>query len=213
MAKNQETIMSGSDSKVKIVRGRGLPLPGADLDTDRVIPARFMKCVTFEDLGQYAFYDARFNADGSKKDHPMNEKKYEGATILIVGRNFGCGSSREHAPQSLMKYGFQAIIGETFAEIFAGNCTAIGLPTATAESSDIENLMAFVKDDPACEISLNLETKELSYGDFSFPLKIQDQSRIAFLEGTWDTTGTLVGASEQIKKVANSLPYLSGFKN
>lgn len=199
------------DSKIKMVRGRALPLPGNDIDTDRVIPARYMKCVTFEDLGQYAFYDARFNADGSKKDHPFNESKYQGATILVVNRNFGCGSSREHAPQSLMKYGFKAIVGESFAEIFAGNCAAIGLPVMTAEKSDIENLMTFVKDDPACEVEIDLESKELNYGDFAFPIRQPEQTRQAFIQGTWDTTADLLSAVEKIKAVEKKLPYLHRF--
>ena len=119
--------------KIKTISGRGLPLLGNDIDTDQIIPARYMKCVTFDDLGKYVFYDARFSANGNKKDHPFNQEKYKDAKILIVNRNFGCGSSREHAPQSLMRFGIAAIVGESFAEIFSGNCAWWNLiPTDSA---------------------------------------------------------------------------------
>lgn len=202
---------AAQEPKIKTIAGRGLPLPGNDIDTDRIIPARFMKCVTFDDLGQVAFYDARFSPDGKKKAHPFNEQRYKGAAILIVNRNFGCGSSREHAPQSLMRFGIQAIAGESFAEIFFGNCTAMGLPVVTAEKMDIENLMAFVKDDPECEIKIDLESKELSYGDFTIPIHQPEQSRIALIHGTWDSTAELLSSADRIKKTASKIPYLNGF--
>ena len=198
--------------KIKSVSGRGLPLPGNDIDTDRVIPAKFMKCVTFDELGQYAFYDARFNEDGSKKDHPFNEEKYKGASILIVNRNFGCGSSREHAPQSLKRYGIRAIVGESFAEIFADNCASIGLPVVTAEAADVANLMAFVKDDPACEIRVDLEKLEAAYGDFSISVQQPEQTRKALTQGTWDSTAELLAVADKIKEVAAHLPYQTHFK-
>ena len=199
--------------KIKSIFGRGIPVPGNDVDTDRIIPARYLKCVTFDELGKYAFYDARFNDDGSPKEHPFNDKRYEGASILIVGRNFGCGSSREHAPQSLIRFGIQAILGESFAEIFADNCTAIGLPVATAEKADIENLMKFVQDDPACEVKVDLGKKETAYGDFSVPIFVNEQSRSALISGTWDSTAELLSAEPQIKAVAGKLPYNNGFKS
>lgn len=204
----------GSDnaSVIKALSGRGIPVPGNDIDTDRIIPARFMKCVTFDDLGQYAFYDARFGENGVKKDHSFNNAKFKGASILIVNRNFGCGSSREHAPQSLYRWGIRAIIGESFAEIFHDNCTAIGLPVMTAAREDIENLMAFVKDDPACEIEIDLVNKEAHYGDFSIIIYQPDQTRKALTEGTWDSTAELLSAMDQIKKAAEKIPYMNGYR-
>ena len=200
------------DSKIKTFSGRGLPLPGNDIDTDRIIPARFMKCVTFDDLAQYAFYDVRFNEDGSRKDHPMNDEKYKGATVLIVNRNFGCGSSREHAPQSLMRYGIQGIIGESFAEIFADNCTAIGIPVVTAEKADVDNLMSFVQDDPQSEIKIDLEKKEAVYGDFTIAIQQPEQSRKALVQGSWDSTAELLSGVSQIQESAKKIPYMNGFR-
>ena len=197
--------------KIGSVAGRGLPLPGNEIDTDRIIPARYLKCVTFDELGKYVFYDARFNDDGSPKDHPFNDKRYKGASVLIVGKNFGCGSSREHAPQSLKRYGIKAIVGMSFAEIFADNCTAIGLPTASAEQADIENLMNFVQDDPAGEITVDLAKGEAVYGDFQIPVKLSEQSRSALVQGTWDSTAELLSAKDKIKETASKLPYTHNF--
>jgi len=198
--------------KIKSVSGRGLPLPGNEIDTDRIIPARYLKCVTFDELGQYAFFDARFNNDGSPKDHPFNDVRYKGASILIVGKNFGCGSSREHAPQSLKRYGLLAIVGMSFAEIFADNCTAIGLAAVTAEPADIENLINFVQDDPASEIILDLIKGEALYGDFQIPIKLSESSKSALVQGTWDSTAELLSARDRIKEIASKLPYNHGFK-
>ena len=205
--------VSAKDIRIKNISGRGIPVPGSDIDTDRIIPARYLKCVTFDELGPYVFYDARFNEDGSKKEHPFNDKKYLGASLLIVNRNFGCGSSREHAPQSILRWGIKAIIGESFAEIFADNCTAIGLPAVTAEKADVENLMAFVQDDPACEIRIDMERKEVSYGDFTLAIGLPEQSRNSLVQGTWDSTSELYSAVEQIREAAARLPYMNGFKS
>src|SRR3989344_143180 len=197
---------------VKTVKGRALPLTGDDIDTDRIIPARYLKCVTFDELGQYAFYDERFREDGTKKNHPFNDPRYKGASILIVNKNFGCGSSREHAPQSLMRFGINGIIGESFAEIFADNCTTLGIPVVVAQKSDIGNLMSVVKDDPACEVRIDLESKEVCYGDFSIPIHQQESSRRVLVEGTWDSMAVLKSAAAETKQLANRLPYLKGFQ-
>ncbi|MBI2119480.1 MAG: 3-isopropylmalate dehydratase small subunit [Elusimicrobia bacterium] len=197
--------------KISFLSGRGIPLKGNDLDTDRIIPARYLKCVTFDKLGEYLFYDVRFNENGSKKEHALNEKKYEGATIMIVNRNFGCGSSREHAPQSLLRYGIKALIGESFAEIFSDNCTALGLPLVTAKKEDIENLMNFVEDDPVCEIKIDLEKLEVTYGDFSILVQQPAQMRKALLEGSWNSTGELLSSLKEIHLVKSKLPYLNKF--
>ena len=148
-------------SKMEIIEGRGIPLPGNDIDTDRIIPARFMKCITFDGLGQYVFYDERFDESGSKKGHPFNDEKFLDSSILIVNKNFGCGSSREHAPQALLRFGIKALIGESFAEIFAGNCTVMGIPTVTAPHDAIENIMMVVEEKPETPIQINLLTKKL----------------------------------------------------
>jgi 3-isopropylmalate/(R)-2-methylmalate dehydratase small subunit len=199
--------------KIKIVSGTGIPLSGNDIDTDRIIPARFLKSVTFDTLGQYLFYDARFQEDGRPKPHVLNDPQYKNGTILIVNRNFGCGSSREHAPQSILRYGIKALIGESFAEIFADNCTAIGLPMVTAEKADIENLMTFVKEDPAGELTIDLEKKEITYGDFTLSIHQPEQTRKALMEGTWDSTAELLSAVDQIQAVSRKLPYQNKFKN
>jgi len=198
--------------KIKSVKGRGIPLPGDDIDTDRIIPARYLKEITFEDMGKYAFYDERFDAKGNKKKHPFNDEKYFGAEILVVGRNFGCGSSREHAPQSLMRFGIKAIIGESFAEIFEGNCTTLGIPTVIAQRADIENLMSVIRDDPAFEIRIDLEDNIISYGDFSFPIKQKESSRIVLTQGRWDSLSELMEAKEKVNEIAKKLSYLNDFK-
>ena len=197
---------------IKTVRGRAIPLPGNDIDTDRIIPARYLKEITFDNMGKYLFYDERFDAKGNKKKHPLNDEKYLGASILIVNKNFGCGSSREHAPQSLMKFGIKAVIGESFAEIFANNCVTIGVPAVTADKTDISNLMSVIKDDPALEVQIDLETSKASYGDFSFPIRQQESSRIVLLQGIWDSLAELKEAEKETRKVADRIPYLNNFK-
>ncbi|MEK6868985.1 MAG: hypothetical protein AABX74_02050, partial [Nanoarchaeota archaeon] len=154
----------------------------------------------------------RFDEKGRKKKHPFNDEKYLGAAILVVGRNFGCGSSREHAPQSLMRFGIKAIIGESFAEIFEGNCTTLGIPTAIAQRADIENLMSVIRDDPAFEIKIDLEDNMVNYGDFSFPIRQKDSSRIVLTQGRWDSLAELMEAKEKVRKTAEKLPYLNDFK-
>lgn len=197
------------DASVRAVRARAIPVPGNDIDTDRIMPARYLKCVTFKDLGRYVFQDERFDEGGSAKHHPFNDPRYRGAGILVVNKNFGCGSSREHAPQGLWRWGIKAVVGESFAEIFAGNCVAIGLPVVVAQEADVRNLMRFIEDDPACEVSVSVETREVSYGDFSVPAQILESSRKMFLEGTWDSTATLLAAEAQTREIAQKIPYLA----
>ena len=201
-----------SKLSIKTVKGRGIPLPGNDIDTDRIIPARYLKEITFENMGKYAFYDQRFDAKGNKKKHPFNDEKYQGAGILAVNKNFGCGSSREHAPQSLMRFGIKAIIGESFAEIFEGNCTTLGIPTVIAQRADIDNLMSVINDDPAFEIRIDLEDSIVNYGDFSFPIRQKESSRIVLTQGRWDSLSELMEAKEKVRKIAEKLPYLNDFK-
>lgn len=190
------------------VTGTGIPVPGNDIDTDRIIPARFMKCVTFEGLEQYVFYDVRFDAQGQPKAHPYNEARYQHGSVLLVNKNFGCGSSREHAPQALMRFGMRAVIGESFAEIFAGNCTALGVPAVTASAEDIAALMQVVNETPSTSITIDLDTKTATCGDLSVAVDIPESSRQSLVEGAWDTTAQLLDR-DAIALGADKIPYLS----
>ena len=195
------------------VSGRPLPLRGNDIDTDRIIPARFMKAVTFDGLGQLAFYDERFAADGTLKAHVMNDPRYaaKGDRVAVVNKNFGCGSSREHAPQALLRWGIKAVIGETFADLFYGNCIANGMPVATADSATIEKLLAAIESDPAHDLVLDVETRTAAYRGESYPVEIPDGVRKQLLDGTWDATRVLLSAAADVKETAQRLPYVTGF--
>ena len=203
---------SAADNAVKGSAGRGVPVPGADIDTDRIIPARYMKAVTFEGLGKYAFHDVRFDQEGNKKDHPFNDPRYGGASILIVGSNFGCGSSREHAPQALMRFGIKAIIGESFAEIFAGNCSALGIPAVRVSHQEAEMLMHLVEEKPGTGIRIDLEKKVVEAGGYQIKLEMPESGRKVLVDGTWDSTATLLANAEAIKRTAARIPYLKGFR-
>lgn len=189
------------------VIGTGVPIEGDDIDTDRIIPARFLKEISFENMGKYAFVDERFDEKGMQKTHPFNEPQFEGASILIVGKNFGCGSSREHAPQALKRYGIQAIIGESFAEIFSGNCKAIGVPVVRASRSDLQAIAAFIRQHPKTRITINLVSKLVRYFEESFPIMIPDPQRASFLTGTWSVLDLLKQQTKQVDALASSLPY------
>ena len=193
---------------VTSVAGQACVLRGDDIDTDRIIPARFMKVVTFDEVGAHVFEDDRVAAKG---DHPLDDEKHEGASILIVGRNFGCGSSREHAPQALMRFGFNAFIGESFAEIFAGNCTALGLVCVTLDEADLENLMGGVELDPQQRVVIDIEARSVTSRAGTVPARIPDGTRQQLLEGTWDATGMLLDGSDAITETAQRLPYVTGF--
>jgi 3-isopropylmalate/(R)-2-methylmalate dehydratase small subunit len=184
-------------------------LRGDDIDTDRIIPARFMKEVTFDSVGEHAFEDDRAAAKGN---HPLDDERYEGASILVVGRNFGCGSSREHAPQALMRFGFGAFVGGSFAEIFAGNCTALGLVCATLGEDDLENLMASVELDPEQTVRIDVEARTVTSRAGTVPAVIPDGTRVQLLEGTWDATGMLLEGADDVARTAVCLPYLRGFE-
>ena len=191
------------------VSGTAIPIPGADIDTDRIIPARFMKCVTFDGLGEYAFYDVRFDPEsGEKTDHPLNDERFNGASILVAGINFGCGSSREHAPQSLTKYGFSAIIAESFAEIFYGNSTTLGLPCVSSTRENIDILKAACAADQALEVSINLDAMTVTAGDLSFPVDMPASARQALLAGKYDPIKELLDNNDKIEATAASLSYV-----
>jgi 3-isopropylmalate/(R)-2-methylmalate dehydratase small subunit len=195
---------------VKQVTGRAVFVPGADIDTDRIIPARFMKCVTFDGLGEFAFYDVRFNSEtGEKTDHPLNDPRFAGASILIAGVNFGCGSSREHAPQSLRKYGFNGVIAESFAEIFFGNSTTLAMPCVTAAGSDIAKLRDAIETDPSIEVTIDVEKLEVRTSNgIAFSIQMPDSAREALVSGRWDPIQELLDNDVAIAAKAKELHYV-----
>ena len=193
-------------SQVKSISGRAVPLVGNDIDTDRIIPARFLRCVTFDGLGAQVFADDRAQTNGQ---HAFDQAQYQGANLLVVNRNFGCGSSREHAPQAITKWGIQALVGESFAEIFFGNCVAMGIPCVTADPADVQKLQAAIAANPQAPVTLDLEAMQVSTADFSIPVMMGEGSRNMFISGTWDACGQLVAQAEQIRATAASLPYVS----
>jgi 3-isopropylmalate/(R)-2-methylmalate dehydratase small subunit len=192
----------------KKVVGTAIALRENDIDTDRIIPARYMRSVTFEGLGEYAFYDARFDGNGRQKDHPFNRKEFQGASILVVNRNFGCGSSREHAPQALARWGINAIVGGSFAEIFAGNCVSMGVPAVTLGANDIEELLSLIEKAPDTAVEIDLEGKTVLAGGKRYPLDIAETRRQSLLLGLWDAAAELFQNVDKIRKTAENLPYL-----
>ena len=199
-------------TKTTKISGTAVPVRGNDIDTDRIIPARYLKEITFARMGEFPFYDERFDAEGKPKPHPFNDAKYKDASILLVNKNFGCGSSREHAPQAIYRFGIHAIVGESFAAIFAGNCVMLGMPAVTVASSDIELLMQLVESNPQLVVTLDLESKTLFYEtEKSISVEMPETSRRAFLEGSWDSTSTLLANLEKVKRTAAKLPYMTGF--
>lgn len=193
-------------SQVQVVSGRGIPLVGDDIDTDRIIPARFLKCVTFDGLGAHAFEDDRAQLGGQ---HAFDQPQYQGAEVLVVNRNFGCGSSREHAPQAIAKWGIKALVGESFAEIFFGNCVAMGIPCVTATGDDVKALQGAIAANPQAAVTVNLESMTATCDKVSIPVQMGEGPRQMFLSGSWDATGQLVAQTEQIKATAAKLPYIA----
>ena len=200
-----QSANSTTMSQVKTVSGRGIPIFGNDIDTDRIIPARYLRCVTFDGLGENAFADDRTQLKGQ---HPFDLPQYQGATILVVNGNFGCGSSREHAPQAIAKWGIQAIIGESFAEIFFGNCLAIGVPCLTASPETIQELQTLLKENPQVSMTVDLEGMQVSYGDFNSSIFLGEGPQQMLTTGTWDSCGQLIANAEQIRATAANLPYM-----
>jgi 3-isopropylmalate/(R)-2-methylmalate dehydratase small subunit len=196
---------------IRHIEGRGIVVRGNDIDTDQIIPARFMKVVTFDGLGEYAFYDVRFDGDGNKKKHPFNDDAYDGASIMFVNRNFGCGSSREHAPQALMRSGIKAVVGESFAEIFAGNCTAMGVPTITLQGSELSAIMTAIEADPSVTITVDLPSSTLTVGDSSYTFDMAPAYRSALIAGNWDSTSVLLSNIDIINERTKAIPYLNGY--
>jgi len=191
------------------VSGRAVFIPGADIDTDRIIPARFMKCVTFDGLGEFAFHDARFDEHGNKTAHPLNDPRFSGASILIAGENFGCGSSREHAPQSLKKSGFNGIIAESFAEIFFGNSTTLAIPCVIASAAAVEQLRMAIDKDPATTVTIDVISLTVSTsGGLVIPVAMPDSAREALASGRWDPIQELLENAAAIDAKARELHYI-----
>jgi 3-isopropylmalate/(R)-2-methylmalate dehydratase small subunit len=193
-------------SQIHAVTGRAIALQGNDIDTDRIIPARYLRSVTFDGLGEAVFIDDRTQAQGK---HPFDAPHYQGAEILVVNRNFGCGSSREHAPQAIMRWGIKAIIGESFAEIFFGNCIAIGMPCLSATTEIVESLQSQIQSDPSQTVQVDLATLQVTYGTWAGALTMAEGPRQMFLTGSWDATGQLIQQSTAIRQTAQNLPYLT----
>ncbi len=195
--------MSNS-SQVHTISGRGLPLVGNDIDTDRIIPARFLRAVTFDGLGEQVFTDDRQQLAA----HPFNQVQYQGAAVLVVNRNFGCGSSREHAPQAIARWGIQALVGESFAEIFFGNCVAMGVPCVTADTDGVAALQKQITDNPTVQVTVDLDKMTATASDLSVPVTMGAGPRQMFVKGTWDACGQLVAQAEAIMTTASQLPYV-----
>mgnify|MGYP001362753674 FL=1 len=195
-------------AQIKDVSGTGIHLPGDDIDTDRIIPARYLKCVTFDDLAGTHFYDVRFDPDGKPTGHPLDEPRFAGASIMLSGSNFGCGSSREHAPQAIYRSGFRAIIAESFAEIFFGNSTTLGMPCVSASREDIESLGAAIEEDPGTGIRIDLEGMTVSYGDRNFAITMPDSAQQALTAGRWDPIQELLDNEKEITSVGDGLAYV-----
>jgi 3-isopropylmalate/(R)-2-methylmalate dehydratase small subunit len=195
--------------KITKVSGAAVYVPGNDLDTDRIIPARFMKCITFDGLGEYLFYDVRKDADGNDREHPLNEERFSSASILISNANFGCGSSREHAPQAIYRYGFRAVIAESFAEIFYGNCTTLGRPGAVATPEVVRARAAAIDADPTAEITIDVAARRVSGAGLDFTVHITDAAQDALTAGEWDPIAELQAGEREVAERVSALGYIS----
>ncbi len=197
-------------AKITAVTARPLVVPGDDIDTDRIIPARFLKCITFDGLGEFAFADERKHPDGSLKEHPLNTPAAKVAGILVSGFNFGCGSSREHAPQSILRAGFKAVIAGSYAEIFFGNSTGIGLVCVAIDREKLVALTGWIAANPGVEITVDLVNLKVVAGEKSWPCTLAASAREGLVSGKWDAIADLLDAGSAIDRTAASLPYVNG---
>ena len=195
-------------AKITSVQGTAVHVPGDDIDTDRIIPARYLKCVTFDDLAGTHFYDVRFDPDGNPTGHPLDDPRFAGSTIMLSGSNFGCGSSREHAPQAIYRSGYRAIIAESFAEIFFGNSTTLGMPCVCASRDDIQALAAAVEADPSVQMTIDLEALTVTCGELSVSITMADSARHSLMAGEWDPIQELLNNKDAIESTAEALPYV-----
>jgi 3-isopropylmalate/(R)-2-methylmalate dehydratase small subunit len=198
-----------SSQPIQQVTGRGVYVPGDDVDTDRIIPARFMKCITFDGLGEYLFHDVRKDESGQDKPHNLNDARFSGASILLSGNNFGCGSSREHAPQAILRAGFNAVIAGSFAEIFFGNSTNLGVVCVTATKTDRETIARAIEADPQIELTIDVAAGRIQYGDASVPCEIKANARESLLSGNFDPLNELIEGIEAVETTAGKLSYMS----
>jgi 3-isopropylmalate/(R)-2-methylmalate dehydratase small subunit len=194
------------DQHITAVGGTGVPIPGDDIDTDQILPARFMKEVTFDNMADYLFYDARRDDDGEFNDHPLN--RFDGASIAVVNQNFGCGSSREHAPQAMMRWGVDGVVGESFAEIFRDNCKSLGIPAITASHEEVVALQEWIEEHPDGDIEIDVEDESVTYDRNTIEGNIDDAMREALMEGIWDTTALMYSNLSKVESTAADLPYV-----
>ena len=199
--------------QITSVTGTAIVTRGNDIDTDRIIPARYLREITFARMGEYAFFDDRLDNQGHQRSHPFNDPRFQNASILVVNENFGCGSSREHAPQALMRWGIKAIIGESFADIFSGNCGMLGVPTLLLDKADVERLMDYIEEVPETEVTVDLERKVVKYDGVEIQAKMNESMRDSLTKGTWDTTSLMLEAKDEIRRTASALPYLTNFNS
>jgi 3-isopropylmalate/(R)-2-methylmalate dehydratase small subunit len=197
--------------KISLIEGRALPLGGDNIDTDRIIPARFLKSVSFEGLEDHLFEDDVRQLAAAGQTHPVADARFQGASVLIVNVNFGCGSSREHAPQAIRRRGFRAVVGTSFSEIFFGNSVALGMPCVTVDGGDAVELQRLVEHDPAANVRVDLEKMTVACGQFERPVSLPPAARESFLAGTWDATALLLDRFEDVERTARGLPYVAGF--
>jgi 3-isopropylmalate/(R)-2-methylmalate dehydratase small subunit len=197
--------------KIRQIAGRALPLRGDNIDTDRIIPARFLRAITFEGMEKHLFEDDRQQLEAGGNRHPVWDPVYAGASVLLVNANFGCGSSREHAPQAIRRSGIRAVVGESFSEIFFGNSVALGMPCTTADAATVSALMQIVEHDPATQVAVDLDRMLVAAGTATYRIELPPGARESFLEGTWDATGLLLDKFEDVEAVAARLPYVSGW--
>ena len=193
------------ENHITEVGGTGVPIPGDDIDTDQILPARFMKEVTFDNMADYLFYDARRDDDGEFNDHPLN--RFEGASIAVINSNFGCGSSREHAPQAMMRWGVDGIVGESYAEIFRDNCKSLGIPAVTTDHETVVELQEWIEANPDGEIDIDVESETVTYGDTEIDVDIDHAMKEALVEGIWDTTALMYSNKSKVEATVDELPY------
>jgi 3-isopropylmalate/(R)-2-methylmalate dehydratase small subunit len=195
-------------AKINQVTGSAIHVPGDDIDTDRIIPARFMKCVTFDGLGEYLFHDVRFDDQGNKKAHSLNDERFSGSSIMLSGKNFGCGSSREHAPQSLYRAGFRAIIAGNFAEIFFGNSINLGIPCVSMNTDNRTTLAKWIESNPDTEVTVDVDRLHIRAGDLNLPCELRAGARDSLLNGAWDPLDELLSANQEVDQIAQNLAYV-----
>jgi len=194
------------ENHITEVSGTGVPIPGDDIDTDQILPAKFMKEVTFDNMADYLFYDARRDDDGEFNNHPLN--RFEGASIAVINSNFGCGSSREHAPQAMMRWGIDGIVGESYAEIFRDNCKSLGIPAVTTDHEMVVELQEWIEANPDGGIDIDVENEQVTYGETTIDVEIDNSMQEALVEGIWDTTALMYSNRSKVDETTADLPYV-----